>query len=425
MTAVGEHDVVVVGAGLAGLRCARRLQEAGLAVLVLDRSDRVGGRVRTDEVDGHLVDHGFQLLNPSYPAVRRWVDVPALGLSPFPAGVRAATDHGTVDLGDPRREPGLLPASGTAALRRPRELPGLLRWVRPLLRPSHRGLAARLAPDPGDASARSLAESLDDVGAHGDLRRVLEAFLAGVLLEGTGASDARVARLLVRSFLDGSPSLPARGMQALPAQLAEGLDVRLERTALRVDPHVVRTVDGELRARAVVVATDEPTAAGLLGSTGAPQRGVVTHWWSAPADRLPARRGRLHVDARSRPTGPVANTAVVSQAAPSYSPPGRALVQASVVLAPDHALPPEAEVRRHAAALLGADDGSWEEVTRHEVRDALPAATPPHHLRRPTRLERGLHVCGDHRDSPSIQGALVSGERAALGVLADLGVPAR
>ena len=256
MTAVGEHDVVVVGAGLAGLRCARRLQEAGLAVLVLDRSDRVGGRVRTDEVDGHLVDHGFQLLNPSYPAVRRWVDVPALGLSPFPAGVRAATDHGTVDLGDPRREPGLLPASGTAALRRPRELPGLLRWVRPLLRPSHRGLAARLAPHPGDAPARSLAESLDDVGAHGDLRRVLEAFLAGVLLEGTGASDARVARLLVRSFLDGSPSLPARGMQALPAQLAEGLDVSLDRTALRVDPHVVRTVDGELRARAVVVATD-------------------------------------------------------------------------------------------------------------------------------------------------------------------------
>ena len=85
-----DTDVVVVGAGLAGLRCARRLGAAGLEVVLVERSDRVGGRVRTDVVDGHLVDHGFQLLNPSYPAVRRWVDVPALGLSPFPAGVSTA-----------------------------------------------------------------------------------------------------------------------------------------------------------------------------------------------------------------------------------------------------------------------------------------------------------------------------------------------
>ena len=420
-----DADVVVVGAGLAGLRCARRLVAAGLAVVLVERSDRVGGRVRTDEVDGHLVDHGFQLLNPAYPAVRRWVDVPALALSPLPAGVRAATDHGPVDLGDPRREPSLLLASGVAAIRRAPELPGLLRWLRPVLRPTHRGLADRLAARPGDPPPGSLQESLDAARAGGDLRRVLEAFLAGVLLERTGASDARVARLIARSFLDGTPSLPADGMRALPAQLATGLDVRLGRTVREVEPGAVRTDDGDLRARAVVLATDEPSAAGLLGSAPETQRGVVTHWWSADdPDRLPARGGRLHVDARSRPTGPVANTAVVSQAAASYAPVGRALVQASVVLTPHHAPPAEAGVRRHAAALLDADASSWEELARHEVRHALPAAVPPHDLRRPTRVEPGLHVCGDHRDSPSIQGALVSGDRAAFGVLRDLGVPA-
>lgn len=148
---------------------------------------------------------------------------------------------------------------------------------------------------------------------------------------------------------------------------------------------------------------------------------MVTHWWSVDPGAVPDRGGLLAVDARPRPSGPLANTAVVSHAAASYAPAGRALVQASVVL-PNPA--GETEVRRHAAALLGADPSGWQELARHEVPRALPPATPPHDLRRPTRVAPGLHVCGDHRDSPSIQGALVSGDRGAWGVLADLGLGA-
>ncbi len=105
-------DVVVVGAGLAGLRCAQVLGEAGRDVVVLEASDGVGGRIRTDRVDGFLVDRGFQLLNPAYPAVRRWVDVDALGLQPFGAGVAVRTETGLGLLGHPLRNPALVPAYG-------------------------------------------------------------------------------------------------------------------------------------------------------------------------------------------------------------------------------------------------------------------------------------------------------------------------
>lgn len=411
-----DLDVAVVGAGLAGLRCARVLADAGLEVAVFEASDRVGGRVRTDEVDAHLLDRGFQLLNPAYPAVRRWVDVPALGLQAFPAGVAASTDRGTVRLGDPRRAPGLLAPSAIAAARRLREVAPVVRWIAPLLRPGCAGLAERLRTT---RPSRSLSTALDEVGARGDLRRVLEAFLSGVVLDREGATDERVALLLVRSFLDGSPSLPRAGMQALPQQLAQGLTIHLGTSVVGLERGGLRTAGGAVRARAVVVATDQHSSATLLDKRPGTDRGVVTHWWSTEDGAVPATGGLLHVDARPRPTGPVANTAVVSQAAPSYAPAGRALVQASVVL--DHrGLVPEAAVRRHAAELLGTSAAGWHELARHEVPHALPVATPPHDLRRPTRVRAGLHVCGDHRDSPSIQGALVSGDRAARAVLADL-----
>lgn len=407
-----QVDVVVVGAGLAGLACAARLQRGGIETRLLEAGDQVGGRVRTEVVDGHLCDVGFQLLNPAYPAVQELVDVEALRLQPFAAGVRVRKGDTVATLGDPRREPRLLAATLRSGLLRPRELAGLARWAAPVLGGERRIMRS------GDAT---LAESLDAAGVRGPLReQVLEPFLTGVLAEGTGATSARYARLLIRWFLLGTPALPRDGMRALPAQLAESLTrpaetgvrvMGIDRTSAGV---TVRAASGSIDARAVVIATDVDDATDLgVVAPGTPVGGLVTWWFSTPTG-LP--RDRLLVVDGDR--GPVVNSAVVSAAAPSYAPSGRDLVQVTTLAGAGLS---DAGALAEAGRLWRTGTDGWDLLARHDVVRALPRAVAPLDLRRPSDLGGGVHVCGDHRDTPSIQGALASGQRAAEEVIEALG----
>lgn len=399
-----------MGAGLAGLVCARGLRARGLEVRVLEAEDAVGGRVRTDHVDGFTLDRGFQLLNPAYPAVRELVDVAALDLRTFLPGVAVRRGARTALLADPRRAPLLLARTlvdgARSGLLGPGELLRLARWAAPALGPVERLLAA---PD------TTLTRSLDAVGVDGPLRRgVLEPFLAGVLADDDGATSAAFVRLLVRSFLRGTPGVPAAGMAALPAQLARGLDdvrlgVRVQRVERRGAGVAVHADDGVVHARAAVVATDPVTAERLVGVRAPAMKGLTTHWYAT--DEAPRLLPAVVVDGERR--GPVVNAAVMSLVARGYAPAGQHLVQATVLHHGTGRGADEPEVRAHAGEVLGADPRGWRELVRHVIPAALPAQPPPLVTRRDVVVGDGLFVCGDHRDTASIQGALVSGRRTA------------
>ena len=401
------RDVVVVGAGIAGLECARSLHERGIDVRVLESGDAVGGRVRTDHVDGFTVDRGFQVLNPAYPAVRDRVDVAALDLCPLLPGVAVRHDGGLALLADPRRAPGLLWSTLASGYVHPRELLALARWAVPALGPARRLLAG---------TDTTLARSLADAHVEGRLRReVVEPFLAGVLAEDDGSTSAQLVRLLVRMFLLGTPGVPAAGMGALPAQLAAHLpEVTLNAHVDRLEridgTYRVATPDGGVTARAVVVATDPLTAEVLTGELAPRMKGLVTYWYAT--DEPPTERPVIVVDGRR--DGPVVNAAVMSAAAPSYAPAGAHLIQVTCLL--DEDAPPEPVVRRQAGEMFGVSPSSWREIDRHLIHGALPAQPPPLAIRRAVDLGGGLFVCGDHRDTASLQGAMVSGRRTASAV---------
>ncbi len=399
-------EVVVVGAGLAGLSAATRLAAAGVDVHVLEAGAHAGGRLATERIDGFVVDRGFQVLNTGYPRAAD-LDLDALQLGWFRRGAVVRVNGRAHRVVDPRQAPGDVVGTVTAPIGSLKDKAALAVFsLRAGFTPVSRLLAA---PE------RTAEQALRSAGV-GDraLERFFRPFLAGVLLEDELATSSRYLDLLWRSFVRGSIGLPAEGMQAVGEQLAGRLGAgRLHlRTPVRaVAPGSVVTDTGRWSADAVVVATDPATAARFLPAVeAAASRQVTTHFHV-----LPESPWREPLIVLGRPRGRLVNTVVVSDAQPRYSPDHRALV-ASSTLAPTG----EGEVRAEIAAAHEVAPGDLGHLTSVTVPGAQPAAVPPLQLRRPVDLGDGLFVCGDHRDTPSIQGAMASGARAARAVLRTL-----
>jgi hypothetical protein len=379
-----ELDVVVVGAGAAGLACSRRLRERGLRTRVLEASDGVGGRMRTDALDGFLLDRGFQVLPTAYPEARRVLDYARLDLRPLARGAIVRADGRFRRVTDPRESPlrGVRSlAGGVIGLR---DVPATLR----LLRRS------------GETTAR---EALERAGlSTSALERFFTPFLRGIFLEPDLQTSSRFLSFVLDAFSSGPAALPARGIGSIPAQLAEGLDVSLGAEVAAVGPgRVALRGGGTVDARAVVVA-----AAGLLDEPPAGWNGVACAYFDAPEPPLPGAWLVLDGDA----SGPVNNLCTLTEVAASYGPPGRALVSASVVGGGE---PDLDAVRAQLRRWFGPIVDGWRHLRTYTIPHALPAWAAGHDLESPARLAPGLFACGDHRLHPSLNGALASGRRVA------------
>ncbi|MFI6266186.1 NAD(P)/FAD-dependent oxidoreductase [Micromonospora sp. NPDC051006] len=406
-----ETDVVIVGGGLAGLAAARRLHRAGVPWLLLEASDRLGGRVATDAVDGYLLDRGFQVLNTAYPRLGTLLDVDRLRPGLFTSGVLVRRGDRLVRLVNPLREPTGAPGTALAGIG------SLLDRIR------FAGLAAGCATLPA-GRLLSAPETTSEVALRRAglsdtiIEELIRPFLSGVLIDRELETSSRVLAMVLRSFARGRIGLPAEGMAALPRAIADPLPadlIELNTPVAEVAPGRVRTQAGDLRCRAVVVAVDPPAAPTLLPAVATVRmHSYATYYHSTEA--APLDEPILLLDGERREI--LANTVVVSNAAPTYAPTGRHLVATSVV---GPKPPPEPAVRAELARLYGRSTADWTHLTTVRVPDALPAAPPPQgRLRKPVALGDGLFVAGDHRASPSIQGALASGWRAAGEVLAEL-----
>ncbi|MFY1703749.1 NAD(P)/FAD-dependent oxidoreductase [Micromonospora sp. WMMA1923] len=408
---LAETDVVIVGGGLAGLAAARRLHRAGVPWRLLEATDRLGGRVATDRVDGYQLDRGFQVLNTAYPKLGTLLDLDRLQLGWFTSGVLVRRGERLHRLVNPLREPAGAPGTALAGIG---SVTDRLRFAALATGcatlPPARLLAA---PETTAETALRRAGLSDTI-----IEELLRPFLSGVLIDRALETSSHVLAMVLRSFARGRVGVPADGMQALPRTIAEPLPADLITTdtpVAEVAPGRVRTQAGDITCRAVLVAVDPATAPTLLPALPRVRTHAYTTYYHSTTEP-PLTEPILLVDGDRREL--VANTVVLSQAAPTYAPTGRHLVATSVV---GPTAPPEPTVRAELTRLYGRSTADWTHLETVSIPAALPAAAPPQgHLRKPVRLGDGRYVAGDHRDSPSIQGALASGWRAAGAILADL-----
>ncbi len=402
-------EVVVVGAGLAGLRCCEVLNRNGIEVVLLEAAPKVGGRLASHLIDGYLIDQGFQLINPGYPELRASGVLADFDLRSFPSAVMIATEEGLLSLPDPRRAP----FGSLRGLRRLGCTTSDLVRIGRLLVHLARGDGSQLREDEECSTEEGLLRLGISTAAH---ERLLAPFLRGTLLDDELLPSWRYSEMLLRSFMRGRPGTHPEGVAALPAAMAARLGhttIVTGSPARRITATQVHTDHEHYRARAVVVATDPDAATRLLGTAAYPWRAQTTWWYSLPTLRDSAALRLLPGD------DPIASALDLTSVAPERAPDGRALVAAAKNgLHPGG--PSEQAARVSVARLYSADLADVTPITTSLVARALPERGEL--LGKRTRPIDGAPIlAGDYLTTPSIQGALVSGRHAAVAALRRLG----
>jgi protoporphyrinogen oxidase len=379
-----SSDVLIIGAGLAGLSAAITLQEAGRDVRVIESSDRPGGRVTSDLIDGFICDRGFQLINSKYPSLVELDVINEIDFIQAPRVIEIALGNDRRALGDPRVAPwtALDKATGTI----PEKLT-LLRFL---------------------ASTPKANQSVEDVlkAAGSTYMRVLRPFLQGVFLTDPKNVDARYGKSVIKSFVTGSPGVPRKGVAELSKALAARIiSITYGVQADSLEGKIVKTSAGDFKAETIIVATDATTATQLLGLPEVPRMAGCITWYHAVASN-PSGNGRLIVDGQNR--GPIINSIVMSDISSSYAPLGQHLVSTTTDLGAT-----ESDVRRHLAIMWGISTHDWQLIAKYEIPAALPIQNVGRALTQTVKVSEDLFVVGDHRAVPSQQGALFSGRLAA------------
>ena len=406
-----SQSVLVVGAGVAGLTCARVLNDNGVPATVFEASARVGGRLGSETVGGFTLERGFQIFLTGYPEAKRLLDYDALDLKTFTPGAIVRWRGKFHRLVDPVRRPLSLPRTALSPLatlgdklRVPRALAKVLKGDRP-----HVTTLKRLR-------GLGFSDRIIDV--------FFRPFFGGVYLETDLATSSRMFDFLYAQFATGQSTLPARGMQAIADQLAASLartEIVTEAAVVSVEGRSVTFADGRrISGRAAVVATDANTAARLLSSVAMPRAeawtGTTCVYFSA--ETSPVGEPILVLNGDGAADGPVNNVAVLSDVSPAYAPPGRSLIACTVI---GDVADAEEAVRRQMATWYGPAVDGWQHVKTYRIPHSLPGkgVDQLEELHRRPRVGDGIYLCGDHCDTASINGAMCSGRRAAEAILAD------
>lgn len=412
-----KYDVVIVGAGLSGLSAALQLQNEGLAIKVIEAADAPGGRIRTDHIDGFLLDRGFQVLLTAYPELRQPpVNLSALQLHSFFPGALVYYNQHLHRLTDPFRQP--LQSFSTL-------FSSLTTWNDKLkviaLRNRHRRLSiAQIFEQPEQTTAQFLREW--NFSPH-FIQTFLRPFLTGTLLDPTLQTSSRMFEFVFKMFTEGTAALPNEGMEALPRQLAAQLQpqtLQLNTCVAKIEKNKLKTTSGEtIETAVIIVATDAAQAQNLLGSeivTSTDAHKTKCLYFST--DKPPIAEPLLLLNGENE--GLVNHVCIPSLINPNYAPVGRHLISVSVVKdtsdMTEEAL--QSAVRKELRGWFKKEVRYWEYLKTYHIDNALPVKNTIQvpNKQRIQPVKPDIYMCGDHTHSPSINAALESGRYTAAAV---------
>jgi protoporphyrinogen oxidase len=383
---------LVVGAGLAGMSAAITLQKSGAEVVVVEATDRAGGRVASDVIDGFTLDRGFQLINANYPEIKKGNYLANFAFKIAPRTVGVSSADGITRLGDPRAALFSIFSSKTGSL---------------LAKASFlKYLATK--PHPNESVEGHLLRA----GTADLYQKVLKPFLQGVFLADPSQVSAVIGREVIASFINGKSGIPSKGVGEFASRIADQIeDLRFNTQVEEIDSKGVVTNQGRINATGVILATDLTTAGQLLGAQEIGRLASSTTWYHSTPNS-PTENAELIVDSQAR--GPVVNSIVISNLSRIYAPSGQHLISSTTIR---HSS--ESEVRRHLTQMWGVSTEEWRFLAKYEINSALPLFEPGYKKRQAVKIEKNIYCAGDYLESPSQNGALLSGRKAAEQLLID------
>jgi protoporphyrinogen oxidase len=403
-----QASVVIIGAGLAGLTCAKYLNDYNIPFIILEASEAVGGRVRTDKVDGFLLDRGFQIFLTAYPEAQRLLDYDALDLQAFRSGAIVRQDGKLTTFPNPLKEPTSVVKAMIAPV-------GSVSDKFKLFQLSQQ-LEALTDDDILSQPATSTITYLSQYGwSEKIIRNFFQPFLGGVFLEKELLTASNFFRFVFKQFYKGDATLPARGIQAIPEQIAQLLPagaLRLNAQVQRIDGNIISLTNGQqLSAKTIVLATDALSAQQITGQSRPSAFNATTCvYFSAPRSPLDSPMLLINNDPKSL----INHICVPSDIAPGYAPAGKALI--SVNLVGQHALSENQlidSIKQELGQWFGAEVEKWQWLKTYIIPHALPAYTTAHVPTTDLQISDTLYQCGDYTAYPSSNAAMQTGRQVA------------
>ena len=408
-----KTDVLIIGAGLAGLTAAKVLKAAGKNILLIEASDAVGGRVKTDIVDGFRLDRGFQVLLTAYPEAVRFLNYKALDLRKFDPGAIILNKNGITELGDPSRKPlslfrTLFSPAGT-------------------LRDKIRIFALKL---------KLYKKTIDEIFATPEIttikylknhrftdkiiKQFFYPFMSGIFLDKKLNTSSRMFEFTFKMFSEGDTVVPAKGMGMIAHQLAEGLtkdELILQEVVISIENNRIETSSGKsYEADYILIATDGiHMPLPFKKETKSPQS-VINIYFTA--DKAPFKKPIIALNAL--PDRLVNNIAIMNQVSKDYSTDGRSLISVSIINNFEQLNDTELQAKViDELKYWFADAVNWKHLKTYHIPYALPNDEQVRNDLEPAgfQLSYRCFICGDHLLNGSINAAMKSGRLAAEAII--------